>query len=380
MRSHLIIINTYYQTQGEKLKELQDLIRLANYGTQESQMCSSASPRPRQPPLASPNIHNSQPLFQMLPISPITHIRHIHLPGITPFHLAQAIQQNLVTKYLEYKALVSSPSPPTPLPEAPQPTVLTFTPTPVYTTGRREHDTLTPSQISLLKAPLYALSPTTGKEIKQSKDPKYTPQYAEIEQTLRGGQTTFHGPGQLVVYPVIDLRTAFPKFPKGISVRCYVHLLESTTIATLQRWSMKGVRTENPGVWEESGERKIAALGVHLRRSISSYGVGLNIQTDLRWFERIVACGLVGKGVTSMWAIEEERGFSGEEKFRTERPDLWDLHGRNYKNAMCPDLVALQWVEEFAKGLYGVYEDDKVELQTGFIKDGELQLKGYLHG
>ncbi len=130
-------------------------------------------------------------------------------------------------------------------------------------------------------------------------------------------------------------------------------------------------------MWEESGERKIAALGVHLRRSISSYGVGLNIQTDLRWFERIVACGLVGKGVTSMWATEEERGFSGEEKFRTARPDLWDLHGRNYKNAMSPDLVALQWVEEFAKGLY---EDDKVELQTGFIKDGELQLKGNLHG
>jgi len=310
----------------------------------------------------------------MWPVTPITHIRHIHLPGITPFHLAQAIQQNLVTKYLEYKALISSPTPPSPLPEPPVPTVLTFTPTPVYTTGRREHDTLTPSQISLLKAPLYPINPKTGKEIQRSKDPENAPQHAEIVQTLRGGQTTFHGPGQLVVYPIIDLRTAFPKFPKGISVRCYVHLLESATIATLARWSMKGVRTENPGVWEEGGERKIAALGVHLRRSISSYGVGLNIQTDLRWFERIVACGLVGKGVTSMWGIEEERGFSGEEKFRTERPDLWDLHEENYKNAMCPDLVGLQWVEEFAKGLYGVHEEEKIKLQIGFLRDGKLHL------
>ncbi|KAE9372487.1 lipoyltransferase [Stipitochalara longipes BDJ] len=316
----------------------------------------------------------------MWPVTPITHIRHIHLPGITPFHLAQAIQQNLVTKWLEYKALISSPSPPSPFPEAPNPTILTFTPTPVYTTGRREHDTLTPSQISLLKAPLYPLNPTTGKEIRQSKNPEYAPQYAEIEQTLRGGQTTFHGPGQLVVYPVIDLRTAFPKFPKGISVRCYVHLLESATIATLERWSMKGVRTENPGVWEEGGEKKIAALGVHLRRSISSYGVGLNIQTDLRWFERIVACGLVGKGVTSMWAIEEARGFSGEERFRKDRPDLLQLHGNNYQNAMCPDLVGIQWVEEFAKGLCGVHEEEKVKRQIGFLKDGELQLKDSLSG
>ena len=137
---------------------------------------------------------------------------------------------------------------------------------------------------------------------------------------------------------------------------------------------MKGVRTENPGVWQEDGEKKITALGVHLRRSISSYGVGLNIQTDLRWFERIVACGLVGKGVTSMWAMEEERGFSGEEIFKKESPDLWELHGKNYKSAMCPDVVGLQWVGEFAKELYGVHEEENVKLQIGFLKDGELQL------
>jgi lipoyl(octanoyl) transferase 2 len=314
----------------------------------------------------------------MWPVTPIIHLRHIHLPGITPFATAQKIQQNLVSQFLTHKALISSPSPRSPLPPPPHPTVLTFTPTPVYTTGRREHDTLTPSQISLLKSPLYPLDPRSGEEIKRSKKPEYAPQYAEIEPTLRGGQTTFHGPGQLVVYPIIDLRTSFPRFPKGISVRCYVHLLESVTIATLERWWMKGKRTENPGVWEESGEKKIAALGVHLRRSISSYGVGLNIQTDLRWFERIVACGLVGKGVTSMWAIEEERGFSGEDKFKAERPDLWELHAQNYKNAMGPDLVGLHWVEEFAKGLYGVREEEKVRLQIGSLKDGELQLNDHL--
>jgi lipoate-protein ligase B len=299
-----------------------------------------------------------------------TILRHIHLPGITPFSLVQSIQQRLVRQFLEHKVLISSPSPPSPLPPPPDPTILTFTPTPVYTLGRREHGTLTPSQTSLLKSPLYPLSPKSGKEIKNSN--KDEPEYAEIVETQRGGQTTFHGPGQLVVYPILDLRSSFPKFPKGISVRCYVHLLESTTIATLGRWSIKGVRTENPGVWEESGERKIAALGVHLRRNVTSYGVGLNVQTDLRWFDRIVACGLVGKGVTSMMALEEERGFSGIEMFKEEKPDVWELHAQNKKSAMGPDLVGLQLVEEFAKGLYGEYLEANVPLQIGFHKERDM--------
>ncbi|KAF8851964.1 lipoyltransferase, partial [Acephala macrosclerotiorum] len=222
-----------------------------------------------------------------------TIIRHIHLPDITPFALAQTLQSHLVTKFLAHKAILSSPQPPQILPPAPTPTILTFVPTPVYTTGRREHDNLTPAQISVLKAPL---SP----EKRSSYNPRQQPEWADIVQTLRGGQTTFHGPGQLVIYPILDLKSQFPEWKRGLSVRCYVNLLEQATIDTLDIWGLKGIRTENPGVWEEGGERKIAALGVHLRRNITSYGVGLNVNTDLRWFERIVACGLVGKGVTSM--------------------------------------------------------------------------------
>jgi len=127
----------------------------------------------------------------------------------------------------------------------------------------------------------------------------------------------------------------------------------------LERWSIKGARTENPGVWEEIGERKIAALGVHLRRSVTSYGVGLNVQTDLRWFDRIVACGLVGKGVTSMMALEEERGFSGIEKFNKEKPDVWELHAQNNKSAMGPDLD-------------GEYIEANVPLQIGFHKERDM--------
>jgi lipoate-protein ligase B len=173
------------------------------------------------------------------------------------------------------------------------------------------------------------------------------PYVPEIVPTLRGGQTTFHGPGQLVIYPILDLKTPFPLFPKGISVRCYVHLLEQTTINWLTWWQVVGIRTENPGVWDESGERKIAALGVHLRRNITSYGVGLNINTDLRWFERIVACGLAGKGVTNVEELRKERGI--EEWFAAKKKKKKE---KQQKRSVYKD-TGFHWANGFAKGLYG---------------------------
>jgi lipoyl(octanoyl) transferase len=83
-------------------------------------------------------------------------------------------------------------------------------------------------------------------------------------------------------------------------------LLEEVLIATCGRYGVKAFRTENTGVWTSS-ENKIAAIGVHLRRHITSHGVGLNVSTDLGWFERIVACGLEGKGSTSL----EHEGLNG---------------------------------------------------------------------
>ena len=70
-------------------------------------------------------------------------------------------------------------------------------------------------------------------------------------------------------------------------------------IETCKSYGIKGFTTENPGVWT-SEEDKIASVGVHLRRNVASHGVGLNVTTDLKWFDRIVACGLVGKRATSL--------------------------------------------------------------------------------
>ncbi|THY22244.1 lipoyltransferase [Aureobasidium pullulans] len=190
-------------------------------------------------------------------------IRHIKLPGIVPYIKAANLQQDLVTKFLAHKA-----SPATT--KAPIPTIITAEFSPVYTCGRREVGTVSEKQQAFLR---------DGGN-------------ADFYEALRGGQTTFHGPGQLVAYPIIDLKK------HNLSPRNYVCLLEKTLIKTCSRYGIKAMTTEHPGVWTTPDD-KISALGVHLRRNITSHGIGLNINTDLKWFSRIVACGLEGKRTTS---------------------------------------------------------------------------------
>ena len=199
-------------------------------------------------------------------------LRHLHLPGITRYAQAAKLQETLVSAFLAQKAdktLI-----------APAPTILTFQFHPVYTCGRREANSLSAEQISFLRH----RDPTSSEEA----------DIADFEYAARGGQTTYHGPGQLVAYPILDLRA------HDLSSRCYVNLLEETVIATCARYGIKGFRTANPGVWV-SEEEKICAVGVHLRRYIASHGIGLNVTDEpMGWFKRIVACGLEGKRATAL--------------------------------------------------------------------------------
>lgn len=322
-------------------------------------------------------------------------LRHAHLPHVTSFAHAQQLQQALVQQFLSHKALVSStsrsPSEP-PLPPPPLPTILTFTPTPVYTLGRREHGSLSAQQKSLLLAPLIPRRPF-------SHNPHRKFEYAQIEETQRGGQTTFHGPGQLVIYPIIDLKPFVPfgLYGRGLTVRSYVELLEQSTIDALAEWGINGTRTDNPGVWEkrtdgeEGMERKIAALGVHLRRNVTSYGVGLNIKTDLAWFDRIVACGLVGKGVTTMDQAGRQHGL-WKRKTRSDRRlalgqeqkelegtgkevDPRDKNGFYLRKRLKPSTVGRSWVRAFARGLYGEDGASRIRKITGV--DLAAEIEGY---
>jgi lipoyl(octanoyl) transferase len=114
----------------------------------------------------------------------------------------------------------------------------------------------------------------------------------------RGGDITYHGPGQLVVYPILDLENFFTDIHK------YLRLLEEVVIKTLAEYGLKGERSEGEtGVWIDKhtlSARKIYALGVRLSRWVTMHGFALNVHTDLNYFQKIVPCGIQGKSVTSI--------------------------------------------------------------------------------
>jgi lipoate-protein ligase B len=117
----------------------------------------------------------------------------------------------------------------------------------------------------------------------------------EFFPTDRGGDVTYHGPGQLVGYPILDLR----EWKRDVGA--YVRTLEQSIIDTLAEYGLEAGRIPKlTGVWTDSG--KIAAIGVHLSRWVTSHGFALNVSTDLSYFQYIVPCGLT-RPVTSMAAL-----------------------------------------------------------------------------
>ncbi|WP_437361778.1 lipoyl(octanoyl) transferase LipB [Inquilinus limosus] len=118
-----------------------------------------------------------------------------------------------------------------------------------------------------------------------------------VYRTGRGGQYTYHGPGQRVGYVMVDLKRRNP------DVRAYVHSLEEWLIRALARFQVKGERREGRvGIWVERDgfEKKIAAIGVRVRQWVTFHGVALNVDPDLSHFAGIVPCGLAQYGVTSL--------------------------------------------------------------------------------
>lgn len=117
-------------------------------------------------------------------------------------------------------------------------------------------------------------------------------------KTNRGGDITYHGPGQIVGYPIFDLE----KF--GLGIKTYIHSLEESIILTLSHFGLKGERLEGAtGVWMDTGKpnvRKICAIGVRTSRYVSMHGFALNVNTDLNYFNFINPCGFTDKAVTSL--------------------------------------------------------------------------------
>jgi lipoyl(octanoyl) transferase len=126
----------------------------------------------------------------------------------------------------------------------------------------------------------------------------------EIVPSDRGGDITFHGPGQLVVYPIVRLADF------GLTVSGYVHRLEDAIITMLARYEIPAEKDPKAvGVWTKDNGNlaKIGAIGVRIRRGVSMHGLALNVSTDLRYFNLIVPCGLAGRPVTSMEKLLGDR-------------------------------------------------------------------------
>jgi lipoyl(octanoyl) transferase len=121
---------------------------------------------------------------------------------------------------------------------------------------------------------------------------------ATFHKINRGGDITYHGPGQLVIYPILDLDHFFTDIHK------YLRFLEEAVIATLAEYGIKGERYDGlTGVWIEPDTdraRKICALGVKCSRWVTMHGIGFNVNSDLSYFKHIVPCGIDDKAVTSM--------------------------------------------------------------------------------
>ena len=161
--------------------------------------------------------------------------------------------------------------------QAPSNTLVLVEHTPVYTTGMRT------------------------KVYSQVEEARLKDLCADFVRTNRGGLITFHGPGQLVAYPVLNLRNFAPENSRRkalLGMKWYVWTLEQMVIDLMREWGVEGCRSPHTGVWVEGS--KICAMGVHNSDMVTSHGLALNCDTDLQWFKHIVPCGIEGAGVTSL--------------------------------------------------------------------------------
>ncbi len=187
---------------------------------------------------------------------------------------------------------------------------LAFTQSPTVAASPASNSLLPPDTSHYLlfveHPPVYTLGKSGNKENVLLDDDGLKENNIQFFNTNRGGDITFHGPDQLVGYPILDLE----KFYKDIGK--YLRNLEEAIILTMAEYGIRGDRSAGEtGVWIEPGmpgkERKICAIGVRCSRWITMHGFAFNVNTDLSYFNHIIPCGIVNKQVTS---LEKELGYT----------------------------------------------------------------------
>lgn len=213
-----------------------------------------------------------------------TTLKHLHFVNLTNYEDGSKIQNYIIDQHITFKLLNKNSRA---ISSLLYPTVLTFEFNSVYTGGKRERDSKKATKI-----PIIDNITTLG---------------VPYIQTDRGGQVTYHGPGQLVAYFIWDL-----KLWKNLTSKCFVNFIEKCSMNTISETGVNNVfKTENTGVWifepETKREEKISSIGLNIKRNVTSHGLSINLKPDLKYLNNpeFVMCGLNGYNQTS---IEKELG------------------------------------------------------------------------
>ncbi|WP_159946649.1 lipoyl(octanoyl) transferase LipB [Polaribacter septentrionalilitoris] len=166
---------------------------------------------------------------------------------------------------------------------------------------RNDHNNITKNHFLFVEhSHVYTLGKSGDMSNLLLNEKQLTEKGATFYKINRGGDITYHGPGQIVGYPILDLENFFTDIHK------YLRLLEETIILTIAEYGIKGTRSKGEtGVWLDVGTpfaRKICAMGIRSSRWVTMHGFALNANVDLGYFDNIIPCGIRGKAVTSMEA------------------------------------------------------------------------------
>jgi len=179
--------------------------------------------------------------------------------------------------------------------------------------------------------PVFTLGRRGGRESLAVDEGFIKSQGVDIVQTERGGDITYHGPGQVVVYPIVQLRQA------QLSVRAYVDMLEEAMISCAADFGvMAGRDDRNRGIWV--GNNKIGSIGIRVKHGVSFHGLALNVTLDFEHFSWIQPCGLTGVGVTSL-ARESDKPIDFYEVKDTITLRLGQIFNRQFVSVE-PSLIA----------------------------------------
>lgn len=201
---------------------------------------------------------------------------------------------------------------------------------------QRANEVIDDTVLLLEHPPVY----TAGKRTEPHERPQDGTPVVDVD---RGGKITFHGPGQLVGYPIT-------KLPSHVLVVDYVRRVEEAIIRTLAEFSLSTGRVPGrSGVWLAAGngkpERKIAAIGIRVSRGVTMHGFSLNCNVDMSWYDRFVPCGIADAGVTTM-SLELERDVSVTELLEPVSKHLTDLlRWEEYTPSPDPEILEFPAVQ-----------------------------------